>query len=343
VIEGFYGRTWTHADRLFLIEHLPALGLDAYLYAPKADASLRREWQRPWTSAEQSRFRELTAAGEEAGTTVAAGLSPFELYLRYDGPARRRLKSKTQQLVDSGIPAVALLFDDMPGDVADLALRQAEIVADVQHWIGASGLRVCPTYYSDDPVLDRVFGDRPDGYIETLARNIDSRISLFWTGPEVCSQEIPGEHLRRVSASMGRPVALWDNYPVNDSSVRSEHLYVQPFAGREVSADVESHWSNAMNQMALSLPALASLAHLYAGTGLAGESGNSADMVLQAAGITPALLDACAPLGTTARGSLTRAGEEALQEAAAADTLAARELRAWLQGAYVFDPACLTD
>ncbi len=266
VIEGFYGRPWSHDDRLFLIERLRKLGLDAYLYAPKADASLRRDWKRPWTADQQREFRDLNAAGSRSEAMVAAGLSPFELYRAYDAPARDALKVKVGQILDCGFSAVALLFDDMPGEAPDLAMRQAEIINDVSHWTRGMELRVCPTYYSDDPVLDRVFGNRPPSYLEDLSSAIEGTVPLFWTGPEVCSEAISAAHLEHVFWKIGAPLALWDNYPVNDSKVRSEHLYVQEFGRRESSPAVESHWSNAMNQMALSLPALASLPAVYGRT-----------------------------------------------------------------------------
>lgn len=345
VIEGFYGRPWSQSDRLFLLEHLTDLGLNLYLYAPKADPSLRREWQRPWTMEERNRFRELTNAGESGGVAVHAGLSPFELYRDYSNKARQALRSKVSQLVDAGVSGLALLFDDMPGDVADLARRQAEIVRDVDEWSGELALRVCPTYYSDDPVLDRFFGARPDAYIEELARSIDARVPLFWTGPEVCSEQISSAHLSRVETSMGRPVAVWDNYPVNDGKQRSEHLYTGPFEHREASKSVESHWSNAMNQMALSLPALSSLPEVYAQDGKreGRERSNAIDAAFQAAGLTPDLLRAAASLARVSRTSLTDAQKDALRAAAVGGTRAAQELRAWLEGDYVFDAACLTE
>jgi hypothetical protein len=337
VIEGFYGRPWSHNDRLFLITRLRALGLAAYLYAPKADASLRRDWKRAWTTDQQREFRELTDAGIGSGATVSAGLSPFELYRAYDAAARDALKMKVGQILDCGFSAIALLFDDMPGEVPDLALRQAEIINDVSNWTPGMELRVCPTYYSDDPVLDRVFGNRPQSYLEDLSSAIDGSVPLFWTGPEVCSAAITAAHLERVAAKVGAPLALWDNYPVNDSKVRSEHLYVQEFEKRESSPAVESHWSNAMNQMALSLPALASLPAVY------GLAPDEAAEVLSEAGLSQDLVNACSPLADTARDSLSPREHEALTSVGRGDTRAAAELRAWLDGEYRFDPACLTD
>lgn len=338
VIEGFYGRPWPRKSRLAMLEWLPGLGLDAYLYAPKADAYLRRAWRDRWPGAQRRLLGELALAGVDAGVDVSVGLSPFALYRAYDRPARRALRDRVQEIIDTGIAGVALLFDDMPGDVDSLAERQAEITHDVFDWLGGCRLRLCPTYYSEDTVLDRVFGPRPEGYLEGLGRAIPEAVALFWTGPAVCSDAIDRDKLQSVARRSGRPVALWDNYPVNDSRTRSEHLYLHPLARRETDSMLESHWCNAMNQAALSLPALASLGELY------GRARPSArDAVLAAAGLHSELIDACRLLATRARGSLAQSERKMLEAAAQGAGLAGEELSDWLNGAYVFDPACLTD
>ena len=45
VIEGFFGRPWPHRERLAAVAFLAKAGYDFYLYAPKADARLRRHWR----------------------------------------------------------------------------------------------------------------------------------------------------------------------------------------------------------------------------------------------------------------------------------------------------------
>jgi hyaluronoglucosaminidase len=80
------------------------------------------------------------------------------------------------------------------------------------HWAaertGADRIIVCPTYYSDDPVLDRVFGARPDGTWSGSA-SADPAIEIFWTGEEVCSRELSPAHLRaRRGAAAAQAVPL---------------------------------------------------------------------------------------------------------------------------------------
>ncbi|CAN5603048.1 hypothetical protein BH23GEM10_BH23GEM10_12920 [soil metagenome] len=154
----------------------------------------------------------------------------------------------------------------MRGDVPGLAERQAEIVAWAADRTSADRLIVCPTYYTDDPVLDRVFGARPDGYLERLGELIAPAIEIFWTGEEVCSREFSTGHLQRVTEQLGRKPLLWDNYPVNDGQRMSQYLHVRGFTGRPaaIAGHIAGHGINPALQPTLTrVPAL-TLADSYA-------------------------------------------------------------------------------
>jgi hypothetical protein len=318
---------------------LPAIGIDAYLYAPKADVYLRRNWKQDWPDAQRAALATLARRCEQTGLKMGVGLSPFALFRAYGGEERRRLRDKVAQIDDLGVTILALLFDDMPGNVEGLARKQAEICSDVADWSSADHVLVCPTYYSDDPVLDRVFGERPRRYLQDLGAALPHSVEVFWTGPAVCAESISTGDLAAVIDALHQPLALWDNYPVNDSKTRSEHLYMQALAGRapHIRELLASHWCNAMNQAALSLPALASLAAFY------GRETPGRTSVFEEAGLSDTIIRACASLATQGRDSLTAAARAELRSRATGATRAALELADWLDGGYLFDPACLTD
>ncbi|GAB5414345.1 MAG: beta-N-acetylglucosaminidase domain-containing protein [Congregibacter sp.] len=324
-----------------MIDWVARLGIDAYLYAPKADAALRKRWQEPWQSTYEQSIARLVACCERSGLDLHIGLSPFALYQAYTPKARQLLREKVLKLVELGCTGLGLLFDDMPGDVEDLAQRQAAICNDVADWLGPASLTMCPTYYSDDPALDNFFGQRPSAYLEVLGDCLDDSVKVFWTGELVVAPAIGGSHVADVARRLGRPLSLWDNYPVNDSKLRSEHIYAQPLPHRDpsMSQNLAAHWCNAMNQAALSLPALASLPALY-GVGTA-----EFHQVLTEAGLTPNVITACAPLSTQTRSEFLAAAVESHGQfdPQSGETLAALELSAWLRGEYEFDPDCLTD
>ncbi|MEM8563363.1 MAG: beta-N-acetylglucosaminidase domain-containing protein, partial [Pseudomonadota bacterium] len=45
VVEGFYGRPWSFQTRTDYAQFIADLGLNTYLYCPKSDPYLRKQWQ----------------------------------------------------------------------------------------------------------------------------------------------------------------------------------------------------------------------------------------------------------------------------------------------------------
>lgn len=259
IIEGFYGPMWHWHEREQLVASLAPRGYRFYLYAPKADRYLRRSWQQPHPPEEAAALSRFAAFCRSQGVRFGIGLSPFEIFNCFDDEARSALTDKLAFLDTLGIDDLAILFDDMKSDTPALARTQADIVHWVQARTRASRLFVCPSYYSDDGVLDRVFGQRPDNYLEDLGQALDSGVEVFWTGEEVCSREISPGHLARVAGQLGRLPFLWDNYPVNDGDRMSRHLHLRGFTGRSASnaGHLSGHGINpALQPILTQIPAL---------------------------------------------------------------------------------------
>jgi hypothetical protein len=130
VIEGFYGRPWSWQEREETAAFLAPHGYGFYLYAPKADPYLRRRWQEDHPQETADALRRLASSCRRIGVRFGVGLSPYELYLRFDEESRQALAHKLAFFDDLGVEDLAILFDDMRGDLPDLADRQIEIV----HW-----------------------------------------------------------------------------------------------------------------------------------------------------------------------------------------------------------------
>lgn len=266
IIEGYFGRAWSWAERRAVLDTLAPAGYRFFHYAPKIDAKLRRKWQEPYSTADLSELSTFASHCQDARVRFGVGLTPFAAHLDFSQEARAAMKMKLAQLDGAGITDLAILFDDMDGDLPDLAKRQAEIVAFVLDHSRASRFFTCPSYYSDDPLLDRVFGQRPANYLEDLGRMIDGGVAIYWTGEEVCAREISAGHLADVTQRLGRKPALWDNYPVNDGPRMSQYLHLRGFTGRSRQAGtmVSHHAINPMSQPLLGcIPAL-TLPMLYA-------------------------------------------------------------------------------
>lgn len=246
IIEGFYGKPWTWEARAGTVSSLAPYGYRFYLYAPKFDPFLRRRWQEPHPDDLAERLRSLSAHCKAAGVRFGVGLSPYELFNRFDDAARDALARKLAFFDDIGVEDLAILFDDMRGDVPDLARKQVTIIDWAAARTNATRVIVCPSYYSDDPILDRVFGNRPVNYLEDLGATLDHSIDIFWTGEEVISREFSTGHLERVTEQLGRKPFLWDNYPVNDGQRMSQYLHLRGFTGRPAAnaAHIAAHGIN---------------------------------------------------------------------------------------------------
>ena len=265
IIEGFYGRPWTWQQRESNVAYLARHGYSFYIYAPKADPYLRTRWRERHP---EDIARNLAALGgwcRTHGVRFGIGLSPSRLHEDFGTDARAVFARKIAELASFGVDDFALLFDDMRGDVPDLAARQVAIVHEAAKHLTGKRIIMCPSYYSDDPVLDRVFGARPAGYLDQLGAMLDPSIDVFWTGEEICSREISVAHIARVAETLRRNPFLWDNYPVNDGARMSQYLHLRAFTGRTAAlrGRVAAHGINPALQPVLSrIPALA-LAELY--------------------------------------------------------------------------------
>jgi hypothetical protein len=265
VIEGYFGRPWRHEDRRQVITRLHELGFSFFHYAPKADAFLRRRWREPHPDAALDELAGLSAHCRRLGMRFGVGLSPYELYRDFSAEAQLAFIEKVRSLDAIGLDDLAILFDDTRGDVPDLAAREAEIVHVAHANTRASRMLMCPTYYSDDRMLDVVFGERPHGYLHELGRRLDPSIGVYWTGEEICSREFSPGHLSRVAEALQRKPTLWDNYPVNDGPRMSRFLHLRGFTGRRhtIVDHVAGHAINPALQPHLSLIPAATLAASY--------------------------------------------------------------------------------
>ncbi|MFI4976420.1 MAG: beta-N-acetylglucosaminidase domain-containing protein [Caulobacterales bacterium] len=338
IIEGYYGAPWSWAEREAQARFLAPHGYSFFIYAPKADAFLRRRWREDYPKAEADALAHMAGVCKAAGVAFGVGFSPYEVYKSFDEPAREALGRKLAFFDAIGVEILGILFDDMPGDFPDLAATQGRIIGWMAERSAARRIIACPTYYTDDPALARISGPEPPRYLEDLGAALDARIDLFWTGEEVCSLEYSPGHLARIAGRMGRKPVLWDNYPVNDGPRMSPFLHLRAFTGRPaaIAGQISAHAVNpALQPVLTQIPAL-SLAESYR-LGEAYEYGqafaHAAEAVLGSdlARAVGRNLNAFQDMG------LDRLGDGATrmrQRYAAFDHPGAREIVAWLDGQY---------
>ena len=233
VIEGFYGRPWTHQQRLELIPFLAQRGMNSLVYGPKDDPLLRRDWRMPYDGEWLARLSELVACCRDHGMRLTWCVSPG-LSMRYsDESDLDALSAKLASVAALGVTSFGLLLDDIPGELQhaadqasfrDLADAHVHVVRRVAERLPSGAhLVVCPTRYR---------GTGTEDYLVRLAAGIDPRIDLFWTGREVCSPVLDLADAAVFTRATLRPPLYWDNYPVNDVAMTYE-LHIGPYRGRD--------------------------------------------------------------------------------------------------------------
>lgn len=266
LIDGRFGRPWSAGEREHVASTLAAGGYSFYHHGPKGDPCLRRTWRQSHGPEESEALARFSDHCRRLGLRFGLAITPVGATHPFDEQSRADLSRRIADLDAIGIDDLCVFFDDLRGDLPELAKRQADVVNFAAQTTKASRVYTCPTYYSDDPVLDLVFGERPSDYLQDLGQQLDPAVEVYWTGEEVCSRAISAAHVKRVAQELGRPITVWDNYPVNDGARMSRFLHLRAFTGRSAKAaeHIAAHAINPAIQARLScLPAL-TLPELYA-------------------------------------------------------------------------------
>jgi hyaluronoglucosaminidase len=342
VIEGFYGQCWSWESREAYAKFLSDGGMNSYIYAPKSDSYLRKRWRQNWPDKEFQQLKKLSAVYRRAGLNFGLGLSPFELYRNFNNQSKAQLKSKLKR-IESLEPAVlCILFDDMRGDLPDLAKHQIEICDFVASNISVDRLIMCPTYYSFDSVLEKVFGAMPANYWQELGEGLSSVWDVFWTGDKVVSKSYSVDSLATITRELSRKPLLWDNYPVNDGEKISNFLHLSSAdRNAELKECSQGLLCNPMNQPELSKAAIFSTSMQ-----LRGEEISQTDLYNNLFGeeLAAMLIQDSNLFEYVGLLEMSVADKKRLKNRyKTLNHLGAKEVYDWLNNNYKFDSACLTD
>lgn len=236
VIEGFYGKPWTSAERMKMMSFLHEQGYNAYFYSPKDDPYLRERWNENHPSSQFTRLTELVHHAKELQLDFYYCISPG-LSMEYSNDQHiQSLLDKYRQLFDKGVRHFGLFFDDIPLSLMHKKDRQAfehlsdahahvvlQVWNQIQEWSYDVKLSVCPTQYC---------GMGNEAYIVRLGRQLPTSILIFWTGRFVCSPYLTDRDAARFEQYTGHQPLYWDNYPVNDLAMADE-LHIGPLLHRD--------------------------------------------------------------------------------------------------------------
>ncbi|MEE6295692.1 beta-N-acetylglucosaminidase domain-containing protein [Georgenia wangjunii] len=269
VIEGFYGEPWSHADRLDVVDFLGDVKGNSYVYAPKDDPYHLEQWREPYPPAERAEIAELVAASEAEMVSLIFTISPGQDICYSDPDDVDALLGKMDAMWDIGVRQFGIFYDDI-----DLEL---DCAADVAAYAGAASPAAAAQADLLTTVLDEFVAARPEAlplltvpteysgtgesdYKTTFAADVPADVVVYWTGPEVVSDTITAEATTEAVALWAHPLAIWDNYPVNDFA--QARLFMGPLIGRDADLGdlgVLGFSANPMNQARASQVPLATV------------------------------------------------------------------------------------
>jgi hypothetical protein len=349
IIEGFFGSSWSWSERAAYAYFLREHDYSFYVYAPKDESFLRKRWAEPFP---EERFRELvslSATFKAERLHFGVGLSPYEAYRDYGDATRRALQEKVKALNALSLDILCVLFDDMRGDLPNLAETQIRMLGDIRDVATAPRIVFCPTYYSYDPIIEKCFGEMPTNYLEALGRGLDKSIDLFWTGEKVMSTQYPAAHLKEVAERIQRKPFLWDNYPVNDSKRASPFLFIRGFENRgpHLKDCLSGHAVNPMKQPWLSHIPVATLRYNYSqGASYDRDAvGKACAQAVCGDELAALIWEDVSLFHDVGLASLTDQQKSYLRAryGSKPSNPFCREVIRWLDGEYEFDPDCLTE
>ncbi len=239
-IEGYYGRLLRWDDRRDIISHLSALGMQAYLYAPKEDPCHRLNWRRPYDADWQASFRETCTHADNLGITMIGGVAPG---LDYDylhintGDDWDSLFSKCVMMRDLGAGAIALLLDDIQPDLtAETGTPEGTAHAQLANALYKAldvPILLVPRIYADEVMHHDLMtpGADDDAYWPNLAEALHPDITLLVCGAYVIAPHTDLTGTAMVAAGVAASqVVIWDNLYAHDYCPR--RLFTGPWRGR---------------------------------------------------------------------------------------------------------------
>lgn len=253
VVEGFYRRPYTFGQRLDLIDFLSSIGLNTYLYGPKADPFHRRKWQEPYPKQKLDEFKKLNALCRVKKMNFIYALSPMQ------DPNPEDVIKKIDTMMAIGLTRFSIFFDDIkvPLNLTTAAI-QLQIANGLYEYLQSKlerpWLWFCPTQYR---------GFTKTEYLQSIATQLRPEIDIFWTGRNVIAKRITEIDIARITQVLGRQVLIWDNIFANDYIPGKIHRF--PYRGRSpgIVNQVKGILLNPMNNYRESKPLIHTAAQFF--------------------------------------------------------------------------------
>ncbi|MET9475229.1 beta-N-acetylglucosaminidase domain-containing protein [Streptomyces sp. NPDC002922] len=256
--EGFYGQPWTREERLAQIDFMGRTKQNRYLYAAGDDPYRQARWRDPYPAERRADFRALAERARARHVTLGWAVAPGQaMCMSSDGDVKA-LTRKIDAMWALGVRVFQLQFQDVSysewhcdNDAATFgrgpeaaARAQTRVASEVarhlaQRHPGSEPLSVMPTEF---------YQDGATAYRTALAKELDDRVQIAWTGVGVVPRTITGRELAGARATFRHPLVTMDNYPVNDYA--QDRIFLGPYTGRDPAVAIGSAalLANAMEQ-----------------------------------------------------------------------------------------------
>lgn len=218
VVEGFYGKTWTTAERIDMMNFCRTHSFNAYIYAPKDDPYHRDKWREPYPAAQFAELKKAIDAAKTNHIRFIFAVSPGK-DLRFSGEKGQAdlnaMLNKFEAVYKLGVRDFAIFFDDIEdkngtGQARFINAVQAEMRSrhkDIQAFL------TVPTEYC---VANMITRNKVNGYTEDFSKNLDKKVTVLYTGQGVVCPGISNAEYAEANKIYGRELGVWWNYPVND-------------------------------------------------------------------------------------------------------------------------------
>jgi hyaluronoglucosaminidase len=237
VIEGFYGKPWSHNQRKKGLKHFAKYNMNSFVLAPKDDPWQRFDWRTKFNESFLKSTKELVELAKDLVIDLSVCVSPG-LTIRYSSDEDiESLLVRYRQLADIGVTRFGLLLDDIPWSLQfpedqskfkNIAAAHAhlanEVLRKLAEEISGASLFVCPLQYHGR-------GNEP--YISEFGQALNANIDLMWTGRQICSEYLDIFDADKFYEGTAKRPLYWDNFPVNDVAMIHQ-LHVGPIKKREV-------------------------------------------------------------------------------------------------------------
>lgn len=258
-VEGFYGKPWSHEDRISQLKFYGDWKLNTYIYGPKDDAyHSSPKWREAYPIEDANRLKELVTIAKDNQVDFYWAIHPG-LDIKWNIGDSTAVLNKFHMMYDLGVRHFAVFFDDISGE-GTKANKQAGLLNYLQiefvnkkKDVGA--LIMCPTEYN------KGWSNPKEGtYLDILGEQLDPRIHVMWTGNTVIHDiTLEGQHW--VNKRIKRPSFVWWNFPVSDY-VRNHLLLGESYGlDQEAKSEMSGFVSNPMDKPEASKVAIFSIAN----------------------------------------------------------------------------------